>query len=267
MAGRSQARFAGVAVALLLFLPAVAIGQTAEGPENPYTSSVDARMGARQYGLRCVSCHGLLGTGGEEGDGPDLTTGRFRHATTDAGLYRVIRNGVEGTSMRGLRRAKDQVIWQLVTYLGSLSDAVDLASLPGSVEAGREAFERFDCGRCHMVHGRGGRLGPDLSRVGERRNPTELVEDLTEPNAEVAPRWWTLRVTRADGAVIEGLRMGEDTFNLRMMDGDDELRSFSKAAVGKVERIEESSMPVEPLSDEERDDLVAYLSSLRRSES
>ena len=265
MAGRSQARFAGVEVALLLFLPAVAIGQTAEGPENPYTSSVDARMGARQYGLRCVSCHGLLGAGGEEGDGPDLTTGRFRHATTDAGLYRVIRNGVEGTSMRGLRRAKDQVIWQLVTYLGSLSDAVDLASLPGSPEAGSAAFEQLDCGRCHMVQGRGGRLGPDLSRVGERRDPEELARDLTEPNAEVAPRWWTLRVARADGTVVEGLRMGEDTFNLRLMDGEEKLRSFSKAAVGKVERTLESTMPAELLSDEERDDLVAYLASLRGS--
>ncbi len=169
--------------------------------------------------------------------------------------------------MRGLRRAGDQEIWQLVTYLRTLSDAVDLAALPGSPEAGRAVFERLDCERCHMVEGRGGRLGPDLSRVGGRRDPEELARDLTEPSAEVAPRWWTVRVTRADGTVIEGLRMGEDTFNLRIMDGEERLRSFTKASLRSVERGRKSTMPAEPLADAERDDLVAYLASLRGSDS
>lgn len=249
----------------LLVLAAFTTGAGAEELENPFTSGIDVRMGSRLYEAKCVSCHGLDAKGGDEADGPDLTTGSFRHATTDAGLFRVIRDGIEGTSMRGLRREKEQVIWQLVTYLRTLSGNVDLAALPGSAEGGRAAYERLDCGRCHMVEGHGGRLGPDLSRVGERRKPDELAQDLTEPSAEVAPRWWTLRVTRADGTVVEGLRMGEDTFNLRLMDGEEKLRSFSKAALQSVERTVESTMPVEPLSDEERDDLVAYLASLRGS--
>lgn len=251
----------------MLLLVAFATGAAAEEVENPFTSAIDVRMGQRQFRSKCTSCHGVDATGGEEADGPDLTTGSFRHATTDAGLFRVIRDGIEGTSMRGLRREREQVIWQLVTYLRTLSTSVDLAELPGSVEAGRAAFERLDCGRCHMVLGRGGRLGPDLSRVGERRNPDELAEDLSAPNAEVAPRWWTVRVTQADGSVAEGLRMGEDTFNLRIMDGDERLLSFAKAGLRSVERILESTMPAETLSGAERDDLVVYLSSLRGSDS
>ncbi len=252
---------------MLLLLVVFAASAAAEEPENPYTSAIDVRMGQRQFQSKCTSCHGLDATGGEEADGPDLTTGSFQHGSTDADLYEVIRNGVEGTSMRGLRRAEDQEIWQLVTYLRTLSGAVDLASLPGSPEVGRAAFERLDCGRCHMVRGRGGRLGPDLSRVGERRGPEALAEDLIAPDAEVAPRWWTVRVTRADGSVVEGLRMGEDTFNLRIMDGEERLLSFAKPAVRSVERILESTMPAETLTDAERDDLVAYLSSLRGSDS
>lgn len=251
----------------MLLLVVFATGVAAEEVENPYTSAIDVRMGQRQFQSKCTSCHGVSATGGEEADGPDLTTGSFRHSTTDAGLFRVIRDGIEGTSMRGLRRAEDQEIWQLVTYLRTLSDTVDLASLPGSPEAGRAAFERLDCGRCHMVRGRGGRLGPDLSRVGERRDPGELAGDLSAPNAEVAPRWWTVRVTRADGTLVEGLRMGEDTFNLRIMDGEERLLSFAKTSLRSVERILESTMPTEPLSDEERDDLVAYLVSLRGDDS
>lgn len=61
--------------------------------------------------------------------------------------------------------------------------------------------------------------------------------------------------------------MGEDTFNLRIMDGDERLLSFAKARLRSVERILESTMPSETLPDAERDDLVAYLSSLRGSDS
>ena len=99
---------------VLLFV-VFATSVVAEEPENPFTSAIDVRMGQRQFQSKCTSCHGVDARGGEEADGPDLTTGSFRHATTDAGLFRVIRDGIEGTSMRGLRREKDQVIWQLVT--------------------------------------------------------------------------------------------------------------------------------------------------------
>jgi len=239
----------------------------AEETGNPFTSSIDVRMGQRQFRAKCASCHGLDATGGDEAGGPDLTTGRFQHAVTDAGLHDVIRNGIDGTSMRGLRRANDQVIWQLVTWLRTLSDTVDPSELPGSPTAGRLLFQQLNCGRCHMVDGAGGRLGPDLSRVGDRRKPSELVRDLTQPDAEVAPRWWTVRVTRADGQVVEGLRMGEDTFHLRLMDSEERLRSFSKAALVAVERVTTSTMPAEPLSDEDSDHLVAWLASLRSPES
>ena len=140
--------------------------------------------------------------------------------------------------------------------------------LPGSSAEGQELFAgKGECARCHIVDGRGGRLGPDLSRVGERRKPDELQADLATPNATVSPRWWTLRVTRTDGSVVEGLRMGEDTFSLRLMDAQENLWSFSKAEVRSYERIKDSTMPgyAQSLTPQEVDDLVAYLFSLRRT--
>ncbi|MYF05038.1 MAG: cytochrome c [Holophagales bacterium] len=121
--GRVWRRLAAVGAGgrnVLLLLMAFTTSAAAEEPENPYTSGIDVRMGQRQFQSKCTSCHGLDATGGEEADGPDLTTGSFQHGSTDADLYEVIRDGVEGTSMRGLRRAEDQEIWQLVTYLRTL---------------------------------------------------------------------------------------------------------------------------------------------------
>lgn len=31
---------------------------------------------------------------------------------------------------------------------------------------GRQVYRKLDCARCHFIDGQGGRLGPDLSRVG-----------------------------------------------------------------------------------------------------
>jgi putative heme-binding domain-containing protein len=119
-----------------------------------------------------------------------------------------------------------------------------------------------------MVSGEGGRRGPDLTRVGNRRDPDELASDLSTPDEDVRPRWWTIRVTREDGSIVEGLRMNEDTFSLRLMDEDENLWSFLKGGIRSYERIETSSMPSVDgiLTASEVDDLIAYLFSLRREE-
>jgi putative heme-binding domain-containing protein len=117
-----------------------------------------------------------------------------------------------------------------------------------------------------MVNGQGQRLGPDLSYVGNRRSPNELQSDLVDPNAEVNPRWWTMKVAGPDGQQVEGLRMDEDTFTFRIMDAEENLRSFSKYGDWSYERVKTSTMPnaADLLTATERDDLVAYLYSLRR---
>ena len=125
-----------------------------------------------------------------------------------------------------------------------------------------------DCARCHIVNGTGGRLGPDLSHIADRREISELRADLTNPDTEVAPRWWTLIVTHNNGSVIRGLRMDEDSFSLRLMDAEENLRSFSKSQLGGLERDKSSTMPsyAQSLTTQEQNDLVAYLLTLRREQ-
>jgi len=116
-----------------------------------------------------------------------------------------------------------------------------------------------------MGRGEGGRAGPGLATGGSGLGPDRSATAGTGPGAEVAPRWWTMRITRADGSTIEGLRMNEDTFTVRIMDEDENLRSFTKSGIRSSERIKTSTMPpAGNLTASEVDDLVAYLSSLRR---
>ena len=254
-------------LAAVFLTTALAAPRAQEATENPFTTTLDVRMGERLFQQQCGRCHGRDGAGGELG--PDLTSG-FRNASTDAGLFSIVREGLPNTQMIGIsRNATDQSVWMVVSYLNSLNDTASV-DLPGNALNGRDLFAGTgDCASCHMVNGEGGRLGPDLSRVGNRRDADELIADLTTPDEEVTPRWWTMRVTRQDGSVVEGLRMNEDTFTLRLMDEDENLWSFSKSQLRSYERIVTSTMPGVDgtLTASEVDDLVAYLSSLRREES
>lgn len=259
---------------LRLFLVPLAVAALgapvgAQEVENPYTTGIDRRAGENGFRVHCTQCHGYDARGGPETSGPDLTTGRFRHASTPQGLFDVIRDGVRGTAMLGINPdVPDRLVWQIITYLDSLTPSPSDVDLPGSVSRGRELFAgKGNCTSCHMVDGTGARLGPELSRIGERRTPDELRTDLRDPNDEVSPRWWTVRVTRSDGVQITGLRMGEDTFTIRLLDEDERLWSFSKKELRAWEHDKRSTMPSAAdamLTPGEVDDLVAYLFSLRK---
>ena len=85
-----------------LVVTGLAIAPDAQEPGNPYTTLVDVRMGQRFFRAQCGRCHGRDARGNDETAAPDLTTGRFQHAGNDAGIFRVIRNGIDGTAMIGI---------------------------------------------------------------------------------------------------------------------------------------------------------------------
>jgi putative heme-binding domain-containing protein len=163
-------------------------------------------------------------------------------------------------------RASDQSVWQIVTYINSLNLDPSDYNLPGDVSRGQQVYnEKGNCANCHMIEGEGGRLGPDLSAIGNNLDPDQLRIALTDPNENVSPRWWTMRLTRGNGSVLEGLRMSEDTFTVRIMDADENLWNFSKNELRSSQTIKDSTMPAaDSLNTSELDDLIAYVFSLRR---
>ena len=233
--------------------------------ENVYDTNVDRTMGQRVFRAQCGRCHGRDAMGNDETGAPDLTTGTLE-AGTDEALFSVIREGIPNTAMIGISpRASDQTVWQIVHYINSLNLDPSDYNLPGNIARGGQLFNgKGNCSNCNMVNGEGGRLGPDLSTIGNQLEPEEIRTALRDPDENVAPRWWTMRVTQSDGSVVEGLRMNEDTFTIRLMDDGENLWNFLKSDIRSSERIKTSTMPSANLTDSELDDVIAYVFSLRR---
>src|SRR5690242_19779962 len=116
-----------------------------------------AERGAALFQLRSADCHGVDAKGVH---GPDLTV-LFANGATDARVFQTIRSGVPGTEMPS-STAPDDEIRALVAYLRTFVAAPSATSL-GDVAKGERVFST-SCAACHRVNGRGGALGPDLSR-------------------------------------------------------------------------------------------------------
>src|SRR6185503_15848523 len=133
------------------------------------------RNGQAIFRARCAGCHGFDGRGLT---GPNLT-GLFAAGITDAQLFQIVRRGVPGSEMPPFdTRSQVNEIWETLAYLRTLNLAGSAQPAPTGDTANGERLFREQCQRCHMVHGKGGVLGPDLSRIGSARPLTALGEKI-----------------------------------------------------------------------------------------
>jgi putative heme-binding domain-containing protein len=210
-----------------------------------------------------------------------LTSGRWTHGSTDAEIFRTITQGVPGTEMPA-NAFEDSETWTIVAYLRSLQPP-SRAVVAGDSAKGRKIFNSAVCANCHMVNGSGGRLGPDLSRVGASRSVTYLMDSIRNPDNELSAGlsdpnnhyglplvYDTVTVVTATGEKITGVAKNEDTFSVQLMTAREELQFFLKKDLKEVIHEHKSLMPPYPestLSQIELQDLIAYLVTLRGTES
>jgi cytochrome c oxidase cbb3-type subunit 3 len=205
--------------------------------------------------------------------GPDLTTGSWNHGGSDAELARTITDGVAGTAMPPNNLKTDE-IWQIVSYLRTVQQP---PAAPVGDQTRGEAlfFGTARCSTCHIVNGRGGRLGPELTTVGSARSRAYLVESIRQPAKQLTQiralggdslKYDTVTAVTADGQTIVGVPMNEDTFTVQLMDMTERVHSLDKKTLKSFRHENRSLMPAydaSRLPDADLDNLVAYLQTLR----
>jgi putative heme-binding domain-containing protein len=227
---------------------------------NPHAGNKESiRNGMTLFKWRCGECHGLDATGYR---GPDLTA--TLSGTPDERLFRIIRLGVPGTEMPASNASDDEVL-QVMAYLRNLNTVAPPESPIGNVEHGQQLFNT-NCTSCHRVGGKGGRLGPDLSRIGTARSRAALVREIRTPAEVIAPGFEAVTVVTKDGQKVRGAKKNEDVFSIQVMDTRERLQGYLKSNVQDVVYEKASLMPAytpQRLSDNDLNDLIGYLTTLR----
>ena len=230
---------------------------------NPLEGNAQAiSNGAAMFRTRCAGCHGPDAHGYL---GPDLT-GFWAAGGADDRMFDTVRRGVPGTEMIGAdpQRVLDKEIWQMLAYIRTLS-AVPAAPPTGDAANGERIF-RANCNGCHRVNGRGGLLGPDLSRIGSARPRAGLQSKIRGSADFIRPGYEPVTLVTKDGERIRGVRKNEDEFSIQIMDARERLQGYLKANLAEFTTDRQSLMPVygpDRLGDHDLDDLLRYLTSLR----
>jgi putative heme-binding domain-containing protein len=228
--------------------------------KNPHLGDkASIKGGLALYRVRCGDCHGLDATGYR---GPDLTA--ILGGMPDERLFQTIRKGVPGTEMPASTVPDDDVL-MVIAYLRDLSTVAPPEKTIGNVENGARLFAT-QCASCHRVGDRGGRLGPDLSRVGAARSRAALVREIRTPSDWIPPAYETVTLVMKDGQKIRAIKKNQDVFSIQIMDPRERIQGYPRSSLQDVIYEKTSLMPEygpDRLSDAELSDLVGYLSTLR----
>jgi cytochrome c oxidase cbb3-type subunit 3 len=241
----------------------VVVVQNAPAEKNPLEANKEAiQAGMGQFRVRCADCHGMDATGVR---GPDITQ-VWASGRSDGGLFLTLRNGVANTEMPSVGvRTPDHEIWQILAYLRTLAAPAPTDPPRGNAENGERLF-RANCASCHRVNGRGGRLGPDLSRIGNARAREVMVRRIRGAIEENGAGYAPVTLTTPSGQQVQAVKKNEDLFSVQVMDSRERIQGYVRSDLKEVKDETKSAMPpfgTDRLSESQLDDVVRYLMTLK----
>lgn len=239
------------------------LGAQSPPATNPFDGNPDAiQAGMGLFRSRCADCHGMDARGVRA---PDLTQ-VWASGRTDAGLFRTVRRGVAGTEMPAIGvRAPDDEVWKILAYLRTIASPTPTDVVAGNAENGARIF-RAQCASCHRIDGTGGRLGPDLSRIGVARARGALVRRIRGATEDFLNGYEPVTVTMKNGQTVRGVTKNDDMFSVQLMDNRERIQGYLRSDVRDVTEGKQSAMPVfgpDRLNESDLTDLLGYLATLK----
>jgi len=132
---------------------------------------------------------------------------------------------------------------------------------------GQKMFAAALCSQCHRMGDQGGAQGPDLSGLGARTAPADVLMSIVQPSAVVSDQYANSAIGRVDGGKTIGRILNEEGDKLLLavnpFDFSVQL-SINRSDILSIDRAAESPMPVgliNSLNAQEVADLIAYLVS------
>jgi putative membrane-bound dehydrogenase-like protein len=135
---------------------------------------------------------------------------------------------------------------------------------PGDIRRGQVVFhsQKANCKACHTIGYVGGKVGPDLTKIGGIRTDRDLLESIVFPSASFVRSYEPVRVNTKDGRTLNGnIKSDRPDEVILVVAADQEVR----IARDNIEEIVPGQLSVMPsgldqqISKQELADLVAFL--------
>ena len=229
--------------------------------KNPLAGKAEAiEAGQKLFREGCAACHGANAEGGR---GPNLNESANLRRMTDAQLFATIRHGIPGTDMPA-SPMPDNSVWEVAAFVRSLNSPAFLVPVKGNVGRGSELFfGKAQCSSCHMVHGKGGYIGPDLTNIAATSTDKQLRESILDTNARITPGFTGVTVELKNGNEIQGVAKNNSNYSIQILDASGTLHLLNKRDLKQVDFRKASIMPDnygQQLRPEELEDILAFLS-------
>jgi putative heme-binding domain-containing protein len=230
--------------------------------QQPATTTTAADVqGSMLFGSNCGSCHGSDGRGGEHG--PDIATAPDVQRLADSDLIAIAKNGVPGTGMPAFDWLGQEKLTAIVQYLRTLQGRQVDIKLSGNPKGGEALFfGGARCSECHMVNGKGGFIGSDLSLYGTHESAGQIRSVILDPERNLPPQKKATTVVTRTGQKFTGVLKVDDNFSVSIQTMDGEFHFFQKSRLAHIDLGSHSLMPGNygsTLNDKQINDLVSYL--------
>lgn len=156
-----------------------------------------------------------------------------------------------------------------IKRLGSTVQADQILSLQGDSARGRQVFFNTSgvaCRNCHKIQTEGKEVGPDLTTIGKKLTPGQLLESILEPSKQVDPKYVTYLAETTSGRLFTGLLVEKNDKQIVLKDAQDKLRRIPAEQIEQLVPQRQSLMPdllVRDMTAQQVTDLVAFLHSLK----
>lgn len=143
-------------------------------------------------------------------------------------------------------------------------DALQATLAGGDVRRGQAVFNsaKAGCATCHAIGYLGGKVGPDLTRIGGIRAERDLLEAIVYPSASFVRSYEPVTVDRLDGRSVSGVLKKDAPDEVVVAVSATEEVRIPRADIERVAPGQVSLMPSgldQQLSPRDLADLVAFL--------
>jgi putative membrane-bound dehydrogenase-like protein len=137
----------------------------------------------------------------------------------------------------------------------------------GDVGRGHLIFNgKAVCITCHKMGYRGGKMGPDLTRIGRVRTERDLLEAIAFPSASFVRGYEPMLLKTKNGEQSLGVILGETATHIQLAMGPALERRVPRNEIAEIKPAPISLMPAgldRVLTQQELADLIAFLKSLK----